>query len=121
MRLDTQASSSERVLKLFLTLVALFSLDCREIIHNVVHLESQNYDLVWFHVSSSNQTIIGLSNNMPTEDLYQIALLIDQLRHEDLLLRVAASRSLSRIAQCLGPERTRDELVLSTILHQLNC
>ena len=46
-----------------------------------------------------------------TEDLYQIALLIDQLKHDDIQLRVNASNSLCRIAAALGPERTRDELV----------
>jgi len=46
-----------------------------------------------------------------SEDLYQIALLIDQLKHDDVQLRVNASSALVRIAQALGPERTRDELV----------
>ena len=45
------------------------------------------------------------------EDLYQIALLIDQLKHDDVQLRVTASKNLLRIAQALGPDRTRDELV----------
>lgn len=44
-------------------------------------------------------------------DLYQIALLIDQLKHDDVQLRVSASKSLPQIAQALGPERTRDELI----------
>ena len=46
-----------------------------------------------------------------TADLYQIALLIDQLKHDDLQLRVSASKGLCRIASALGPERTREELV----------
>lgn len=45
------------------------------------------------------------------EDLYQVALLIDQLKHDDVQFRMNASRSLTVIAQALGPERTRDELV----------
>jgi serine/threonine-protein phosphatase 2A regulatory subunit A len=44
-------------------------------------------------------------------DLYQIALLIDQLKHDDLQLRVNASNSLTQIATALGPERTRNELI----------
>ena len=44
-------------------------------------------------------------------DLYQIALLIDQLKHDDLQLRVNASNSLVQIASALGPERTREELI----------
>lgn len=46
-----------------------------------------------------------------TEDLYQIALLIDQLKHDDVQLRVTASKSIVKIAHALGPERTRDELI----------
>ena len=45
------------------------------------------------------------------EDLYQIAILIDQLKHDDVQFRVNASSNLTRIAQALGPERTRDELI----------
>lgn len=46
-----------------------------------------------------------------SDDLYQIALLIDQLKHDDVQLRVNASKKLLQIAQALGPERTRDELI----------
>ncbi|CAM9114553.1 unnamed protein product, partial [Ectocarpus fasciculatus] len=45
------------------------------------------------------------------EDLYQTALLIDQLKHDDAQMRVNASRSLVQIARALGPERTRNELI----------
>ena len=45
------------------------------------------------------------------EDLYHIAILIDQLKHEDVSFRVNASTNLARIAQALGPERTRGELI----------
>jgi serine/threonine-protein phosphatase 2A regulatory subunit A len=43
--------------------------------------------------------------------LYQIALLIDQLKHDDSTLRVNADNNLVRIAGALGPERTREELI----------
>ena len=46
-----------------------------------------------------------------SEDLYQIASLLDQLKHDDINLRVNASSQLTRIANALGPERTRNELV----------
>lgn len=46
-----------------------------------------------------------------SEDLYQIALLIDQLKHDDVQLRINASKNLLRIAKALGPERTREELI----------
>lgn len=45
------------------------------------------------------------------EDLYQIALLIDQLKHDDPQARIRASRSLVAIARALGAERTRNELI----------
>jgi serine/threonine-protein phosphatase 2A regulatory subunit A len=47
-----------------------------------------------------------------TDDaLYPIAVLIDELKHEDLVLRLNAIRRLSTIALALGPERTRSELI----------
>lgn len=43
--------------------------------------------------------------------LYPVAVLIDELRHDDLQLRLNSIRNLSTIATALGPERTREELV----------
>ncbi len=48
---------------------------------------------------------------MAAEDLYQTAALIDQLKHDDISVRVNSSSQLVRIANALGPERTRNELV----------
>ncbi|KAI9289501.1 armadillo-type protein [Umbelopsis sp. AD052] len=45
------------------------------------------------------------------EQLYPIAVLVDELKHEDTTLRLNAIRRLSTIACALGPQRTRDELV----------
>ncbi|KKY21371.1 putative protein phosphatase pp2a regulatory subunit a [Phaeomoniella chlamydospora] len=45
------------------------------------------------------------------EELYPIAVLIDELKHDDVLLRLNAIHRLSTIALALGPERTRDELI----------
>ncbi|PGH04846.1 hypothetical protein AJ80_08455 [Polytolypa hystricis UAMH7299] len=45
------------------------------------------------------------------DELYPIAVLIDELKHEDVLLRLNAIHRLSTIALALGPERTRDELI----------
>ncbi|KAJ3261417.1 T-complex protein 1 subunit zeta [Boothiomyces macroporosus] len=45
------------------------------------------------------------------EALYPIAVLIDELKHEDIVLRLNAIRRLSTIALALGPERTRTELI----------
>lgn len=45
------------------------------------------------------------------DSLYPIAVLIDELKHDDIALRVNAIRRISTIALALGPERTRDELI----------
>ncbi|OAL63444.1 phosphatase 2a 65kd regulatory sububit [Trichophyton rubrum] len=45
------------------------------------------------------------------DELYPIAVLIDELKHDDVILRLNAIHRLSTIALALGPERTRDELV----------
>ncbi|KAL2753624.1 hypothetical protein ACRALDRAFT_2029407 [Sodiomyces alcalophilus JCM 7366] len=44
-------------------------------------------------------------------ELYPIAVLIDELKHDDVLLRLNAIHRLSTIALALGPDRTRDELI----------
>ncbi|KAL5604439.1 hypothetical protein BROUX41_002411 [Berkeleyomyces rouxiae] len=46
-----------------------------------------------------------------TDDLYPIAVLIDDLKHDDVVLRLNAINRLSTIALALGPERTREELI----------
>lgn len=43
--------------------------------------------------------------------LYPVAVLIDELRHDDLALRVNAVSQLGTIALALGAERTREELL----------
>jgi hypothetical protein len=45
------------------------------------------------------------------ETLYPIAVLIDELRNEDVQLRLNSIRKLSTIALALGVERTRKELI----------
>jgi len=44
-------------------------------------------------------------------DLYEIAMLIDQLKDDDVKLRVNAAGNLVRMAAVLGPDRTRNELI----------
>ena len=44
-------------------------------------------------------------------NLQPITVLIDELKHEDVSLRINAIRRLSTIALALGFERTREELV----------
>ncbi|TPX41029.1 hypothetical protein SeMB42_g05774 [Synchytrium endobioticum] len=45
------------------------------------------------------------------DSLYPIAVLIDELKHDDVALRLNAIRRLSTIALALGTDRTRDELI----------
>ena len=45
------------------------------------------------------------------EEQYPIAELIDELKTDDTQKRLNSIRRLNTIAEALGPERTRDELV----------
>ena len=48
---------------------------------------------------------------MVDEPLYPIAILIDELKNDDIQLRLNSIRRLSTIARALGEERTRKELI----------
>ena len=45
------------------------------------------------------------------DDLYPLALLMDELKHDDVANRVQAMRKVDTIAMALGPERTVNELL----------
>jgi serine/threonine-protein phosphatase 2A regulatory subunit A len=45
-------------------------------------------------------------------DIYPIHLLMDELKSDDVHLRLQSIRKLSTIALALGPQRTRDELIV---------
>lgn len=45
------------------------------------------------------------------ENLFPIAILIDELKNEDITTRLASFRKLSTIALALEPERTREEFI----------
>ena len=45
------------------------------------------------------------------EQLFPIAILIDELKSDDVTLRLNAIHRISTIALALGPERARDELI----------
>ncbi|KAL5070652.1 hypothetical protein RYX36_021539 [Vicia faba] len=49
--------------------------------------------------------------SMADEPLYPIAVLIDELKNDDIQLRLNSIRRLSTIARALGEERTRKELI----------
>ncbi|VEU19830.1 DEKNAAC100818 [Brettanomyces naardenensis] len=57
--------------------------------------------------TSANNT----ASNGQVEELYPIALLMDELRHDDVAARVQAMKRLDTISIALGAERTRKELV----------
>jgi hypothetical protein len=48
-----------------------------------------------------------MSDNAGDDSLYPIAVLIDELRNEDVQLRLNSIKKLSTIALALGVERTR--------------
>jgi serine/threonine-protein phosphatase 2A regulatory subunit A len=48
---------------------------------------------------------------MEDTDLYSVAVLISELKHEDIEFRLNSISKLSTITDALGPERTRTELV----------
>lgn len=52
-----------------------------------------------------------LTRTSEEQELYPIAVLVDELKNEDVQLRLNAIRNLSTIAMALGPQRTRDELI----------
>lgn len=75
-------------------------------------LHSEGYT----HAMSGNKQAKNKSgdkddNGQNSEDLYPLALLMDELKHDDIANRVEAMKKLDTIALALGPQRTRDELV----------
>lgn len=52
-----------------------------------------------------------LTENTINDEVYPLALLMDELKHDDIANRVEAMQKLDTIAAALGPERTRDELI----------
>jgi hypothetical protein len=62
-------------------------------------------------VPDSNAMDVSEVDQTDDDDLSSVAALIDQLKHEDVQLRVNACKKLTVIAAALGPERARDELI----------
>jgi serine/threonine-protein phosphatase 2A regulatory subunit A len=62
-------------------------------------------------VPDSNAMDVSEADENENDDLASVAALIDQLKHEDVQLRVNACQKLTVIAAALGPERARDELI----------
>jgi serine/threonine-protein phosphatase 2A regulatory subunit A len=51
------------------------------------------------------------SANHAGEEVMPIAILMDELKHEDAQVRLTAVRRLSTIALAMGPDRCREELI----------
>jgi serine/threonine-protein phosphatase 2A regulatory subunit A len=54
---------------------------------------------------------MAASDSGADESLYPIAVLIDELKNDDVQLRLNSVKKLSTIALALGVERTRSELI----------
>ncbi|TPP67243.1 Serine/threonine-protein phosphatase 2A 65 kDa regulatory subunit A alpha isoform [Fasciola gigantica] len=52
-----------------------------------------------------------MSSELADESLFPIAILIDELRNDEMQTRLASVKKLTTIALALGPERTRNELI----------
>ncbi|TGZ72642.1 hypothetical protein CRM22_001970 [Opisthorchis felineus] len=52
-----------------------------------------------------------MSAEVSDESLFPIAILIDELRNDDMQTRLASVKKLTTISLALGPERTRNELI----------
>jgi serine/threonine-protein phosphatase 2A regulatory subunit A len=53
----------------------------------------------------------GAGAGVDPSSLHPLAILIDELKSEDVVLRLNAIRRLSTIALALGPDRSREELI----------
>lgn len=63
------------------------------------------------NTNNNNLGVEPISRVSEEQELYPIAVLVDELKNEDVQLRLNAIRNLGTIAMALGPQRTRDELI----------
>lgn len=77
------------------------------------------YEISWTEYSDSRihfpadhyRLMAQVAPRTVNPDLYPIAVLIDELRHDEVQTRVNAVQQLEHIALALGPTRTRNELI----------
>ncbi|XP_029668414.1 LOW QUALITY PROTEIN: serine/threonine-protein phosphatase 2A 65 kDa regulatory subunit A alpha isoform-like [Formica exsecta] len=62
-------------------------------------------------IASVSGSKMAASESITDDSLYPIAVLIDELKNEDVQLRLNSIKKLSTIALALGIERTRSELI----------
>ncbi|KAI9322263.1 armadillo-type protein [Dichotomocladium elegans] len=58
-----------------------------------------------------NTDSLNRTTGTEEQELYPIAVLVDELKNEDVQHRLNAIQNLGTIAMALGPQRTRDELI----------
>ncbi|OLY78399.1 Protein phosphatase PP2A regulatory subunit A [Smittium mucronatum] len=68
-------------------------------------------DVVMNEVAEFEDKVNSVDAVANLDEVYPIAVLIDELKHEDLALRLNAIKSISTISLALGEKRTRDELI----------
>ncbi|KAI8973007.1 armadillo-type protein [Pilobolus umbonatus] len=82
-----------------------------------MEVEPDNHD---YHPTSMSSNITSATTmvtpdshveHREEQELYPIAVLVDELKNDDVQLRLNAIRNLGTIAMALGPQRTRDELI----------
>ncbi|CAO3586864.1 unnamed protein product [Absidia cylindrospora] len=76
--------------------------------HQHDHVAAQ--DAMDFENGNNNNTN-DMDAMLDDQELYPIAILVDELKNDDVQLRLNAIRNLGTIAMALGPQRTRDELI----------
>ena len=64
-----------------------------------------------YDASSEAYPKVDYQEESEMDQLYPIAVLIDELKNEETAARLKAVKQLSTIALALGPERTREELL----------
>ncbi|RVX14030.1 Serine/threonine-protein phosphatase 2A 65 kDa regulatory subunit A beta isoform [Vitis vinifera] len=90
----------------------LVSINSVSLLHSTMLNWPQDVQLVWANTKMCvGGAPLGSEMAMIDEPLYPIAVLIDELKNEDIQLRLNSIRRLSTIARALGEERTRKELI----------
>ena len=85
----------------------------KNINHNRGKVNEKNPVFLQIHSSaiSHHHIMAQIAPMVTNKNLYPIAVLIDELRHENLQTRLNSVRQLEHIALALGPSRTRNELI----------
>lgn len=79
----------------------------------MVKSENNNNEIlnITMETAAHQISVPDLSSIDSSNDLFPLALLMDELKHDEVSNRVEAMQKLKIIAKALGPQRTRDELI----------